>query len=157
MPKWPRSSGPPRKVLSLASFALSVAVAMMILCSRAVRGPSSGGLLNGLCRLNKAADEVGVFFARAAFDAGRDIDGARTRKPDGFADIAGGEAAGEHEIDAALKAGKRLPVESDAVAAGERFAGERLGVEQDAVGVAGVFERGRHIGRRRDGHRLHHR
>ena len=65
-------------MLSLASFALFVAVALhdrlVGLCQS---GPVVERLLSGLCRMKEAADQLGVLFAGAALDARGDIDRAR--------------------------------------------------------------------------------
>ena len=93
--------------------------------------------------LDELADQRGIFFAGSRFDAGRYIDDRRAGERDGFGDIAGIQAAGQHEAHLAAQVRKQVPVEGEGRCRREarQPAARSLGVEQDEVGGA-VIGRG---------------
>ena len=86
------------------------------------------------------AELFGVLFAGVAFDAAGDIDGVRTNKTDGIGDVFGGQAAGEDDGDAGVKAGEEIPGCDTACAAvlARDVTIEQDGGRQTARGTAAV-------------------
>ena len=81
--------------------------------------------------------ESGLFDARGALDAARDVDGVGTHELDGAVDVGRQQAAGQHEALARqLRGRERPPVEP---AAGAAVVVRRARIEQDQVGGGGVL------------------
>ena len=85
-------------------------------------------------RAHEGADLIRILFARRALDAGGDVDAGRARDAQRLADIAGVEAARQHERHAGIEIFQKMPVERPAEAARPRRLARRARVEQQAVG-----------------------
>src|SRR5260370_42263447 len=126
MPKWPRSSGPPRKVFGTC------------IVTPSDRGPPARtragrprSLLKRAGGGEKGADLIEVLYSGATLDAGGDIDRDRTGNTDRLGQHLGGQAARQHPWAAPRPLRDQPPVESQTVAARQSIGpARRLRVEQ---------------------------
>src|SRR4051812_42874660 len=106
MPKWPRSSGPVRNEFGCCSAVMSgsrrhIGDRARQACTRLVVLLAFGWNRWFVRKATRSAHEGPDFFnvlvARGALDARGHIDRGRARNPQRLGDVAGIEAAGEHE------------------------------------------------------------
>src|SRR5713226_1649796 len=155
MPKWPRSSGPPRKVFGTCISHTSRAAKCTTETWRARR---KAGVLECSGGGEEGADFVDILLPGAVLDAGGNIDRYRTGNTDRLGQHLGGQAAGQHPWAAPRPIRDQPPVESQTVAPRQSIRlARRLRVEQQQIRDIFIARGAEHVLRPGNRNRLHYR